>query len=101
MPNTDIEELLEQKLLNDKSFQHVLKFAPESQRELMTFELAKYFNDIIQQKVIEARIDEVTMVSRLWSVENSCSANNYSTNAYLTDRLAQLNHNKKGDSNDN
>ena len=44
-------EGLEQKLLADKSFQHILKFAPQSQRELMTFELAEYIATAIKQKL--------------------------------------------------
>lgn len=46
--DTSLDEL-EQKLLNDKSFQHILKFAPASQRELMTFELAKYFQALFTE----------------------------------------------------
>ncbi len=42
-------QLAEEKLLQDKAFQHILKFAPESQRELMTFELARYFAVLIEE----------------------------------------------------
>jgi len=43
-------EELEQKLLNDPTFQHILKFAPESQRELMTYELARYIYRLMEGK---------------------------------------------------
>ena len=56
--NQASEDELEQHLLNDKAFQHILKFAPESQCELMTFELARYINALIEQREREARIDE-------------------------------------------
>lgn len=60
MNNTDQE--LEEKLLNDKTFQHILKLAPKSQRDLMTFEIAKYFTDFIpleehNRKVSEAKAE--------------------------------------------
>jgi len=44
---------LEQQLLNDSSFQHILKFAPTSQRELMTFELARYFYSLIRTEKLK------------------------------------------------
>lgn len=47
---SDDELDLEQRLLNDSSFQHILKFAPESQRELMTYELARYFQRLVKQE---------------------------------------------------
>ena len=47
------EYALEQHLLNDKAFQHILKFAPESQRELMTFELARYINALIRTEKLK------------------------------------------------
>ena len=47
------DEELEQYLLNDKAFQHILKFAPESQRELMTFELARYINALIRTEKLK------------------------------------------------
>ena len=49
----------EEKLLKDKAFQHILKFAPESQRELMTYELANYFENLIKEETIKARLDEL------------------------------------------
>ena len=55
--NQASEDALEQHLLNDKAFQHILKFAPQSQRELMTFELARYINALIRTeklKLLEA-----------------------------------------------
>ena len=48
MTNQSREDELGQHLLNDKAFQYILKFAPESQRELMTFELARYINALIR-----------------------------------------------------
>ena len=57
MTNTQNSEDLEQQLSADKRFQHILKFAPESQRELMTFELAVY----IQELIVKARVDELNM----------------------------------------
>ena len=53
MTNQASEATLEQHLLNDKAFQHILKFAPESQRELMTFELARYINDLIRTEKLK------------------------------------------------
>lgn len=44
MANKLLSDDLENKLLKDPVFQHILKFAPQSQRELMTFELARYFS---------------------------------------------------------
>ena len=44
---------LEEKLLKDKAFQHILKLAPESQRELMTFELARYINALIRTEKLK------------------------------------------------
>lgn len=52
----------EEKLLKDKAFQHILKFAPESQRELMTYELANYFDNLIKEETIKARLDEMPTV---------------------------------------
>jgi len=49
LPMANLEEL-EQKLLNDPTFQHILKFAPESQRELMTYELARYIYRLMEGK---------------------------------------------------
>lgn len=50
MPDTDTKiDELEKQLLNDAKFQHILKFAPASQRELMTFELARYFTALIRE----------------------------------------------------
>ena len=57
MTNQASEDKLEQHLLNDKAFQHILKFAPQSQRELMTFELARYINAIIRTEKIKAQTD--------------------------------------------
>lgn len=51
MSDVDTTRELEDKLLSDKSFQHILKFAPASQRELMTFELAKYFEPVLDQRL--------------------------------------------------
>lgn len=53
---TNTQDELEQKLLKDPVFQHILKFAPESQRELMNFELAKYIaaNYVPKEKDNEA-----------------------------------------------
>ena len=56
---TNADEL-EQTLLANKQFQHILKFAPQSQRELMTFELAKYFTHLIRQEVLKARKSEAS-----------------------------------------
>ena len=56
--NKASEDELEQHLLNDKAFQHTLKFAPESQRELMTFELARYTNALIRTEKLKL-LDEV------------------------------------------
>ena len=53
MSNQASEDALEQHLLNDKAFQHILKFAPESQRELMTFELARYIDAIIRTEKLK------------------------------------------------
>ena len=53
MTNQASEDRIEQHLLNDKAFQHMLKFAPESQRELMTFELARYINAIIRTEKLK------------------------------------------------
>ena len=53
MGNQASEDALEQHLLNDKAFQHILKFAPESQRELMTFELARYIDAIIRTEKLK------------------------------------------------
>lgn len=50
---------LEQQLLNDKSFQHILKFAPKSQRELMTFELARYFEPHLKKATVEAKHEQI------------------------------------------
>ena len=58
MSNQASKDELEQHLLNDKSFQHILKFAPESQRELMTFELARYINTLIRTEKLKL-LDEV------------------------------------------
>lgn len=60
------QEELGQKLLGDKAFQHILKFAPQSQRELMTFELARYFNSQLQARGAEARIDELDRFEGRW-----------------------------------
>lgn len=97
MPNTYIEELRKviTTEINRVTGVEVLPIYNNPTAVAHILEAVEVF---CKQKVIEARIDEVTMVGKLWSVENSCSANNYSTNAYLTDRLAQLNHNKKGQS---
>ena len=46
--NQASEAELEQYLLNDKAFQHILKSSPNSQRELMNFELARYINALIR-----------------------------------------------------
>ena len=51
--NQASEDELEQHLLNDKAFQHILKFAPQSQRELMTFELARYINALIRTEKLK------------------------------------------------
>ncbi len=51
--NQASEDELEQHLLNDKAFQHILKFAPNSQRELMTFELARYINALIRTEKLK------------------------------------------------
>ena len=51
--NQASEYELEQHLLNDKAFQHILKFAPESQRELMTFELARYIEALIRTEKLK------------------------------------------------
>lgn len=48
---------MEDELLKDKAFQHILKFAPQSQRELMTFELARYFDHHITAARIEGAKD--------------------------------------------
>ena len=45
---------LENKLKDDPRFQHILKTAPQSQRELMTFELAQYFEAYTNSKIVEA-----------------------------------------------
>ena len=50
----DSQSELEEALLRDKSFQHILKFAPQSQRELMTFEIARYFDAYVTTRVKEA-----------------------------------------------
>ena len=55
--NQASKDALEQHLLNDKAFQHILKFAPESQRELMTFELARYIDALIRTEKLKAQID--------------------------------------------
>ena len=59
---TQIDDI-EQLLLVDKSFQHILKFAPESQRELMTFELAKYFTALIATQINQAKIEAQKEIS--------------------------------------
>lgn len=51
--NQASEDELEQHLLNDKAFQHILKFAPKSQRELMTFETARYINALIRTEKLK------------------------------------------------
>lgn len=48
---------LEDRLKADGSFQHILKFAPQSQRELMTFELANYFIKLFERVIEEAKPD--------------------------------------------
>jgi len=53
MTNQASKEGIEQHLLNDKAFQHILKFAPESQRELMTFELARYIDSLIRTEKLK------------------------------------------------
>ena len=53
MSNQASEDELEQHLLNDKAFQHILKLAPENQRELMTFELARYINALIRTEKLK------------------------------------------------
>lgn len=58
MTNQASEDELEQHLLNDRAFQHILKFAPNSQRELMTFELARYINALIRTEKLNL-LDEV------------------------------------------
>lgn len=66
MTNQSKLDELEQRLLKDGVFQHILKFAPQSQRELMTFELARYITDNytpnseVERQVREARIEELT-----------------------------------------
>lgn len=66
---------LEQELLDDGKFQHILKFAPQSQRELMTFELANYFYKYIEEKVLDARVgcfeDFLTIASDYRAAGNS------------------------------
>ena len=53
MTNQASKDELEQKLLDDKSFQHTLKLVPMSQRELMTFELARYINALIRTEKLK------------------------------------------------
>lgn len=53
-PHLDTEQL-EDELRNNKSFQHILKFAPMSQRELMTYELAKFFQSYVNEATTRAR----------------------------------------------
>ena len=51
--NQASEAELEQYLLNDKAFQHILKSSPNSQRELMNFELARYINALIRTEKLK------------------------------------------------
>jgi len=81
---TQIDDI-EQLLLVDKSFQHILKFAPESQRELMTFELAKYFTALIATQIQEARIDELELAVKSFEWGKGTD--------YLTDRIAWVKRN--------
>ena len=67
MTNQASEDELEQYLLNDKAFQHILKFAPSSQRELMTFELARYINALIRtQKRLYAESEKLKELNRVY-----------------------------------
>ena len=65
--NQASEDALEQHLLNDKAFQHILKFAPQSQRELMTFELARYINALIRTEKLKllAEVMEQTTIFKI------------------------------------
>ena len=93
-PNT-LDEL-EQKLLNDKSFQHILKFAPQSQRELMTFELAKYFQALFTEHSKEvdrlARQDQTFKVVQ--TLVKSGSISDMVASSTLSLLTAQLKRNK-------
>ena len=67
MSNQASQDELEQHLLNDKAFQHILKFAPQSQRELMTFELARYINALIRTEKLKllAEVREQTTIFKI------------------------------------
>ncbi len=66
-------ESLEEKLLQDKSFQHILKFAPQSQRELMTFEIAKYFSNFIPLEEHNRKMVEAEGAAMIKEAQHRCS----------------------------
>lgn len=69
MSEPNSREELEQKLLADKSFQHILKLAPESQRELMTFELAKYFDQHLTNQLKKAVVEARSSTAKIYEKE--------------------------------
>lgn len=66
-PNQSELDELEQRLLKDGVFQHILKFAPQSQRELMTFELARYItaNYTPNSEVMRLRLEHSAKLANL------------------------------------
>ena len=72
-PQPNNSEWLEQQLLADKSFQHIVKFAPASQRELMTFELARYFlthiNTIVAERERKHEVEMLRLIEERDSLE--------------------------------
>lgn len=78
---------LEQELLADNKFQHILKFAPQSQRELMTFELANYFHRYTAEKVLEGKIEIIQNLSKNEDISFDLSV---SSLAVLQAELTQL-----------
>jgi len=94
MPNTDIEELRELLEANaetcETEYGEYLAIDIESSMPIIS--------EFCNQKVIEARIDEVKIQMDVYSFLPTDAGGLANRNVRLKQLQAQLNHNKKGDS---